>query len=140
MNRALIRQIALAELGEAEISGAARNNKRIQEYHSTVGLPHDPDETPWCSSFANWVMKKAGIKGSGKPNARSWLTWGRPVTKPQAFDVVVFWRGEPNGWQGHVAFYISSTPTTIKVLGGNQGNKVSIAEYPKSRLLGYRAA
>lgn len=139
MKRSLIRLLALAEVGEAEIATTRKNNRKIQEYLATVGLPNDPDETPWCSAFVNWVLKKAGMSGTNNAAARSWLKWGKPTTKPQPFDIVVFWRGEPTGWQGHVAFYISSTPTTIKVLGGNQGNKVSIAEYPKSRLLGYRS-
>jgi uncharacterized protein (TIGR02594 family) len=140
MNKALVRQIAMAELGETEIAGTARNNKRIQSYLSVVGLGNDPDETPWCSAFVNWVLKKAGVADiTGSAAARSWLKFGRSVkTKPEPFDVVVFWRGEPNGWQGHVAFYISRSGDTIKVLGGNQGNAVSIASYPASRLLDIR--
>ena len=39
---------------------------------------------------------------------------------------------------GHVAFYVGETATQIKVLGGNQSNSVSVANYPKSRLLGFR--
>lgn len=132
----------MAELGETEIAGTARNNRRIQQYLSVVGLPNDPDETPWCSAFVNWVLKKAGVEGiTGSAAARSWLKFGRSSKDaPKPFDIVVFWRGERNGWQGHVAFFLSQTSDTIKVLGGNQGNCVSVAEYPKARLLDIRTA
>ena len=43
-----------------------------------------------------------------------------------------------NVTSGHVAFFVSRSAQTIKVLGGNQSDAVSIAEYPAGRLLGYR--
>ena len=91
-----------------------------------------------CSAFANWVCKKAGLIYSGKLNAKSWLNVGYRVTKPKLGDIVVFSRGDPKGWQGHVAFFIRKTPNWIYVLGGNQNNQVKISAYPKHRLLEYR--
>lgn len=53
--------------------------------------------------------------------------------------MVVLSRGDPNGWQGHVGFYAGKAANgNILVLGGNQGNKVSVQEYPTARVLGYR--
>ena len=37
------------------------------------------------------------------------------------------------GARGHVGFYVGETDTSVKVLGGNQSNKVSIASYSKTR-------
>lgn len=131
--------IAEAELGIAEIPGPTAN-ERIAEYLRGVGA--DPsDETPWCAAFANWVLKQAGIEGTGKPNARSFLDIGEPVeladVKPG--DIVIFWRGDPRGWTGHVAFFWAFRDVdTIEVLGGNQQNAVSIATYPTRRILGIR--
>lgn len=132
-------QIACRELGIAEIPGP-QANARISEYLRGVGA--DPsDETPWCAAFANWVLSQAGIKGTGKPNARSFLHLGESVeladVKPG--DIVVFWRGDPKGWTGHVAFFWAHRDDdTIEVLGGNQSNAVSIAAYPVRRILGIR--
>ncbi|MCB1510794.1 MAG: TIGR02594 family protein, partial [Hyphomicrobiaceae bacterium] len=39
---------------------------------------------------------------------------------------------------GHVAFLLGETGTDVILLGGNQSNRVTIAAYPKSRLLGLR--
>lgn len=67
--------------------------------------------------------------------ARSYLNYGEKITKPKYGAVVVFSRGTSSG---HVAFYLDETKDSVLVLGGNQGNAVTKAWYPKSRLLGYR--
>ena len=127
---------AEAELGVKEIKGAKKNEPRILEYLKTVGK-FLTDETAWCSAFANWVMAQSGYNGTHKANARSWLNWGYPIPTPTYGCIVIFKRGK-SSWQGHVAFYVESEGTNLKVLGGNQGDAVSVKPYPKSRVLGYR--
>jgi len=100
----------------------------------------DPKETPWCAAFVNAVLKEAGGgNGTGKLNARSFLNFGKETNSPKIGDIVVLERGGKNSWQGHVGFFQGYDKNgNIKVLGGNQGNKVSIASYPKEKLLGFR--
>lgn len=129
-------EIAIMEIGQEEILGS-KHNPRIVEYGKAVSLEVSDDETPWCSIFINWCMKQAGIEGTGKANARSWLAWGNLLEKPQSGCVVVFRRGNSR-WKGHVGFYIDEDTTRIKVLGGNQRNSVSYKWYNKQDLLGYR--
>ena len=134
--------IAKTQLGVKELSGS-RNNPRIVDYHRTTidsarwknGMP---DSVDWCSSFVNWVVKKAGINGTNKGNARSWLSWGQRLNKPVPGCVVVFWRDSLSSWKGHVGFYVGEAGSHVKVLGGNQDNAVTISTYPKGRILGYR--
>lgn len=129
-------QIAWGERGQAETPGGS-DNPRILEYQKACSFnPHDED-VPWCSSFANWVMREAGIKGSGEASARSWLRWGDKLDKPRRGCVVVLTRpgSETNG---HVAFYVGEQGDNFLLLGGNQGNQVSVKPYAKSRLLGFR--
>lgn len=102
-----------------------------------AGIKIDPSKTPWCAAFVNAVLGATGQEGTGRLNARSFLNYGTPTQSPTQGDIVVFSRGN-SSWQGHVGFYVGEDETHIRVLGGNQGNKVSIARYPKSRLLGYR--
>lgn len=108
-----------------------------------AGININPATTAWCAAFVNGVLGASGSKGTGKLNARSFLSWGQPVDEPQQGDVVVFSRGN-SSWQGHVGFYMGTEvrngETYIKVLGGNQSNKVKESYYPASRLLGYRRA
>lgn len=128
---------ALKEVGQKEILGS-KANPRIVEYHSATTLSAKSDEVAWCSAFVNWCMKQNGVKGTSLANARSFLNWGVSTQSPQQGDVVVFWRGSKNGWQGHVAFVVSVSATHVKCLGGNQGNSVCMVNYPKSQLLGFR--
>jgi len=132
-------QIAMKELGVKEVVGK-NHNPRVIQYHDATSLDATSDEIAWCSSFANWCMKQAGIKGTNSASARSWLNWGKKVIVPEVGDVVIFWRGKKDGWQGHVAFFSSEDSKYVTVLGGNQSDSVCYAKYPKSQLLGYRRA
>lgn len=129
---------ARSELGQCEIPGDA-NNPVILSYYAKAGFPGIVDETvPWCAGFCNAMLESSGVPGSKSLAAREFLNWGKDVKKPYPGCVTVLWRGSPQSWSGHVGFYVGETPTSIKLLGGNQGNKVSIQSYPKSQLLGYR--
>jgi uncharacterized protein (TIGR02594 family) len=128
---------AIHELDVAEIVGK-KHNPRIIEYHQETTLKAKTDETSWCSSFVNWVFQSSGIKGTRSATARSWLNWGITLEEPKKGCVVIFWRGSVSGWKGHVAFYVRENDKYVYVLGGNQSNRVSIAKYKKSRILGYR--
>jgi len=82
-------EIAHSQYGVTEIIGT-KHNPTIVHYFKEIGHRWvKNDETAWCSAFANWVALKAGKKGSGKLNARSWLNVGRVIGKPQLGDVVV---------------------------------------------------
>ena len=130
-------ELARAELGVSEVSGSG-HNKRIVDYFADAGHPEvKNDETAWCAGFCGAILKRAGMPNSGSLAARSYLKYGTPVETPQVGDIVVFSRGNST-WEGHVGFFVGETDTSVKVLGGNQSNKVSIASYSKTRLLGYR--
>ena len=129
-------------LGLDEWPGA-KHNPKIVGFFEDVGHGWvKDDETAWCAAFVGSVLAQVGLPHSGKLNARSYLDWGEAVDMrdARAGDVVVFWRGKPNGWQGHVAFLVRFEGDRVIVRGGNQGNKVSDASYPLSRLLGVRRA
>lgn|GEM_PF-2974945 len=111
----------------------------LNDYLTTGGQNLDPATTAWCAAFVNATLAQSGQQGTGKLNARSYLDWGQAVDTPQQGDVAVFSRGDPNGWQGHVGFFDGyNDDGTIRVLGGNQGDSVSIASYNPSSLLGFR--
>lgn len=131
--------IAVAELGVKEYPGNGENPRIVEYLRSTnLSAPDSArDETPWCSAFANWCVEKAGFEGTDSAWARSWLNWGVELNKPQRGCIVVLQR-EVN--KGHVGFFLGKTSSGIRLLGGNQGNAVSVATFAKSNLLGYRMA
>lgn len=127
--------IALGELGTVEMPGAA-NNSRILEYHKATSLQASQDAVPWCSSFTNWVLREAGITGTNSAAARSFASWGKAV-RPCLGAIVVMSRGA-NPAHGHVGFFLDARDGVLFLLGGNQNDRVSIAQYGASRVLGYR--
>jgi len=132
---------AIAELGQKEVPGSG-NNPAIVGYAREAGFDWvNDDETPWCSIFVNWVAMKAGLVRSKQANARSWLLVGQNAdTSPLPGDIVIFRRGSPASWEGHVGIFFgfSYEGTKVYCLGGNQGNQVSISAYPKDTVLGFR--
>jgi len=131
-------EIAKAELGQKEIEGD-KDNPRILQYAAlgVKNFSYQSDEIPWCAAFTGWCLKQAGIEPTYKPNARSYLQWGVAIPKFRRGAVAVFKRGS-SSWQGHVAFALEEGLFNVKVIGGNQGDAVSIANYSKKNLLGYR--
>ena len=130
---------ALSQYGITEMQGSEMNNPEILKYFASIGQQWvKTDETAWCSAFMNWVAKETGHEYTKELNARSWLSVGEVIYKPQIGDVVILWRIAKSDWRGHVGLYISEDEYNIYILGGNQGNQVCIKPYPKLRLLGYR--
>ncbi|MDP8224497.1 MAG: TIGR02594 family protein [Candidatus Lernaella stagnicola] len=129
--------VALAELGQAEIAGPD-HNPRIQEYLASSGLMYVADETAWCAAFVNWCLQQAGLEGTERPNARSFLAYGEPADTPRVGDIVVLWRIAPDHWTGHSAFYAGEENGDLLLLGGNQGDCVTVARYSKDRVLDIR--
>lgn len=128
--------IAEAELGVKEIAGS-RHNSKIVEYHATTGNFGD-DETAWCSSFVNWVMKQAGYTGTNSAGARSWARWGKKVDRPAYGAIAVIdWDGPGPGWKGHVGFVVGKSGNSIRLLGGNQSDAVNIKNFGTSKIIAY---
>ena len=126
--------------GLKEIVGP-QHNQAILDFFRAVGHGWvKDDETAWCAAFVGAMLQEAGLPHTGKLNARSYLEWGQPVNLKDAKpgDVVVFWRGKPDGWQGHVGFYVGMKGKSIRVLGGNQRNEVNVSNYGIDRFLGLR--
>lgn len=106
-----------------------------------------PDSTPWCSAFVNGIAWELRLPRSKSAMARSWLKVGKPIDIRDAEvgnDVVVLWRGSPDGPSGHVGFFAGleldaeGKPDRVLILGGNQGDAVSVENFPANRLLGVR--
>lgn len=132
-------KLARAELGVREAPGGA-DNPAVLAYYRDAGHPEiNHDSVAWCAAFVGAILERSGVASSKLLDARSYLKWGKVVAKPYPGCIAVFSRGDPRGWQGHVGFYLEETSDGISLLGGNQGDKVSIAEQPRERLLGYRA-
>jgi uncharacterized protein (TIGR02594 family) len=141
-------EIAQRYIGLAEIEGG-KSHPFISWCFSLCAMNLDtPDETPWCSAFAQHPAWELRLPRSKSARARSWLLVGDPIpvsaAEPGA-DVVIFARGQ--GRQpgpdvidapGHVAYFAGIEGDSILAVGGNQGNAVSLMRFPIRSVLGVR--
>jgi uncharacterized protein (TIGR02594 family) len=141
-------RVAVGELerGVREVPGPSAN-PRIVDYHRATSLKATSDEVPWCASFVCWCLEAAGVASTRSAAARSYLSWGVGVSvdHPPVGSVVVLSRGATAAGPdvvdapGHVGFCWSFlSPSGVVLLGGNQGDQVSLVVYPRSRVLGIR--
>lgn len=127
------------EIAELFLGMDERNNtKELDSYFKKhTKWPYSVKSTPWCAAFVNATLAAAGLPMTGSFMARSFLKYGRPVTRPNVGDIVVFKRGAPPS--GHVAYYVKNYDHSyIVVLGGNQKDEVCMKLYRKDSILGYR--
>lgn len=127
--------IAFKYLGVTEISGS-KHSSVITSWLLRLGAWWSDDETPWCGVFTGYVMKEAGYTiPKYYMRAKAWLDWGVPAMFPVQGCIAIFDR--KGG--GHVGFVVGQdVKGNLFVLGGNQGNKVSVAMFDKKRIVGYR--
>lgn len=111
----------------------------LQEYMANGGVNLDPATRAWCADYVNATLAQKGLPTTGSSMARSFLDWGQETQDPNEGDLAVFSRGDPNGPYGHVGFFKGYDEAgNVLVLGGNQGDAVSVAPYSKNNLLGFR--
>jgi uncharacterized protein (TIGR02594 family) len=131
-------KLARKEIGVKEVPGPG-NNPVILKYYADAGHPEiDSDDVHWCAALTGACLERSGVPSSKSLMARSYMQWGKPVSKPFPGCIAVFSRGDPRSASGHVGFYVGENEKGILVLGGNQSDAVSIVPQDRNRLLGYR--
>lgn len=126
--------------GIKEVPGRGKSNPTIigwaKELGQKVGMDYKEDDDPWCGLATGIAAFRAGqIPPAICVRAKEWAKFGIPAEGgPKLGDVLVFTR--EGG--GHVGLYIGEDATRYYVLGGNQGNMVSIAPIDKKRLFAAR--
>jgi uncharacterized protein (TIGR02594 family) len=132
---------ARAKLGTKEAAGSV-NSPTILGWAKRLGTKvlgtiYNDDSVPWCGVFLAYCLQEDGIEPAPiAVRATSWSTWGLAL-RPERLApgaVVVFER--PGG--GHVGFYVGEDAKAYHVLGGNQGDAVSIARIAKDRCVARR--
>ena len=121
-------------VGMAEIPGK-QHNPTIQNWLRTLKAWWSDDETPWCGTFVAYCCRVAG-RAVPKDwfRALAWADAGERLTAPAYGCIAVFNRAGG----GHVGFVVGrDRDGNLMILGGNQGNKVSIARFAKDRVVAY---
>ena len=131
---------ALGEIGVREIHGSKHNPRVITYMNATKWgkWVHD-DETPWCAGFIGWCMVQAGLPEmipDYSLGAKSWLHAGVSAHKPVFGAIAV--KSRKGG--GHVGIVVGQSRggKWLYILGGNQGDEVSVRKYRTRLFIDFR--
>ena len=90
----------------------------------------------WCADFMNFVLHKAGGKGTKSRAARSFLDFGKKLDGPRVGAIAIMYRKGPNS--GHVGVVRGTDGQGNPiVVSGNHGPTVMQSVYPKAKVMAY---
>lgn len=123
--------------------GAKRSNPVVEQWiEATTGQRQNAIRVPWCAYWLGFRLQEAGHPSTRSGMARSYLRYGEQLDPEDADgwkegDIVVLWRGSrDDGVTGHVGFLLYYTHSHVILVGGNQGDRVSIQSFPRSKVIG----
>ena len=120
----ILAQARRIDANDARLGRTARN--MVASYDGK--RMSDIDETPWCGCFIQWCMSQAGYpRRPGFAGARSWRPSAAETSLPRYGAICVV---EHTDGGFHVGFFVRALTSGVKLLGGNQGNSVSVADFP----------
>lgn len=128
----------LKTLGWHEVNDKAKLSAWLKSGGKYLG---DPAALPWCGDFAETCIEIAlpdepmpGALGANPFFAQNWAAFGVPTAPTRGAAVAFKWSAS----SGHVGFLMGQHGANYVVLGGNQSNRVSIAEFPKASAIATR--
>jgi uncharacterized protein (TIGR02594 family) len=120
--------------------GKNSNPKVLKDFFRKYGITININNTPWCAAFVNGVLAEAGYSTTHSLAAKSFLMYGKSTKTPHTGDIVVYNRKDKE--HGHVGFVesiiVKNGKQYVRTLGGNQGHKVSIKDYPITKVASFR--
>ncbi len=140
--------VAINELksGAKEIGGA-NSGEWVEKYLNDLA----PDGSSWCAAFVSYCFANSGftIPFQYSVSARELFNqikskkWGyhrdSGIT-PEPGDIVIWWRGSPDSWQGHTGIVHHFRDGILHTIEGNRKSKVAGFSYnlkTMRKLLGF---
>ncbi len=136
ITRPLWLEAGIKLLGVREVVGAKDNKEIInwaKEEGGNIEKDYTHDSIPWCALFANHILTKVGLKGTGTLWALDFAgKW--PAIRLNGPAVGAFAPMKRDGG-GHIMVIVGKDQLgNIMGLGGNQSDAVTIAPFAVSRL------
>jgi hypothetical protein len=123
-------EVAIREIGNGE-EGGNNSGPQVAKYHGIQDDGDPDDDGSWCASFVSWCFEEAarelGVSlpfersGGAKQLFRNITSTGEVVSKALPGDVVLWDRGEPGSWQGHIGIVEHVEGGLLHTLEGNVG-------------------
>ena len=120
-------------LGVHEVAGGAAN-PLIAAMHALTTLKATSDEVPWCSSAMCKALYDAGYNHTSSAAAVSWSRYGKPLGNLQVGAIVVLKREGGH----HVGLAECWGEKIVWLIGGNQGDAVTVAPFNRARIVALR--
>lgn len=131
-------------LGKKETARMVKDDPWVRMLFESLGAygwakDQTVKDANWCAAFVSYCLKKTGqspLTGFDGMRARTYgEKYGKEITRPVYGALVSVARGGA----GHIGFVVGYNKKngTLTILGGNQGNKVSIKK-EKRQILAYR--
>lgn len=131
--------VATMLIGAAEVKGKV-NNSVIVRMWERISVGVTDDETAWCAAFVGNCLEESGYKSTRSGWALDYAKWGYEC--PPIYGAIAVMQRKNSAGKvigGHVTFVVGhDAQNRIMGLGGNQGDKVSVAPFDRSRILTYR--
>jgi uncharacterized protein (TIGR02594 family) len=107
----------------------------VVEARKYIGTNPTGRKKLWCATFMNFVLRKVGYEGTHSDAAKSFVSYGRRIAKPQVGAIAVLTRGKHGG---HVGIVSGIDPDGNPVIiSGNHNRRVGVSVYPRSRVIAY---
>lgn len=139
--------IAIGELREgAKEIGGENKGEWVKKYLHNLA----PEGSSWCAAFVSYCYYQSGLKpfryaisARGLLNELRQKNWsyersGKVTPKPG--DIVIWWRGSKDSWQGHAGLVHHFANGILYTIEGNRTSKVEGFCYKfmtMRRLLGF---
>ncbi len=138
---------ALQYVGVQEFTTGS--NPIIQKWFETFSVATgynyshlDDGELAWCAVWVWNMLHDNGIHVDllYPQRAKAYADFRKEVflDESQRGDIVITYRGKKSAPTGHIGFLVSQTKSSVYLLSGNHGNSVSVAKFPKSKVLSVR--
>ena len=127
IGRAALRAaMAEAEKGAREV-GSNNHGPWVEKYLNGLA----PEGNSWCAGFVSWCFDQApgampynyslGARDVRNQFRHKGWTYDLGEEEPAPGDIVVWWRGTFNGWQGHIGFVHHCADGILHTVEGNRG-------------------
>jgi uncharacterized protein (TIGR02594 family) len=132
----IVRSRSAAIQSAGEVPGAAMLLLEALRWRGRTARQLGLPTKLWCADFMNFVLRRAGGKGTRSRAARSFLKYGKRLKEPRVGAIAILSRKGP--LNGHVGIVRGTDGRGNPILvSGNSANKVRQWTYPKRRVLGY---
>lgn len=127
---------APSSFGAPSFSMGYSGSRLVEIARSQIGNgPRYGRRTLWCARFMNYVVERAGYRGTGSDMAASFARYGHRVSGPQIGAIAVMSRGRRGGHVGVVSGVTAEGDPII--ISGNHGHRVAEGVYPRGRIYAY---